>query len=163
MVAIREYRESDAPQVGILIAHTYRECNLMELSSEDQHKSLGPFAYARSDEPAHQEEIVRVLRTEMILVAEDAGDVVGVLRGRWDRLQSLFVRGDRQRQGVGRMLVERFEAECRRQQSGVIRLASTLNGAPFCLCMGYTRTTGLRTLTSFGNRGLRYQPMKKTL
>ena len=48
----------------------------------------------------------------MVFVADDAGEIIGVLRERSDRLQSLFVRGDRHREGIGKRLIERFERAC---------------------------------------------------
>lgn len=161
---IRLYLPSDAPAVGTLIADTYSEFNLSELSSEDRARFLGPFRFAGSPDRRHMDEIARVLQADILLVAHDDGEVVGVLRGRKDRLQSLFVRGDHHRQGVGRQLVESFEEECRRQRSRLVRLAATLYAVPFYLALGYSRSTGLRTLTSFeGHGSLRYQPMKKEL
>ena len=96
-------------------------------------------------------------------MAEDGGEIVGVLRGRPDRLASLFVRGDHHRQGVGRGLVERFESECLQHGATVIRVASTLYAVPFYLAMGYKRSTGIRTGWSFEGRGLMVQPMRKAL
>jgi GNAT superfamily N-acetyltransferase len=84
-----------------------------------------------------------------------------VLRGRKERLQSLFVRADHHRQGVGRRLVQHFEQECMRQESTEIRLAATLYALPFYLALGYRRSTGIRNGWSFEGAGLRYQPMKK--
>jgi len=99
----------------------------------------------------------------MVFVAEDGGDIVGVLRGRKDRLQSLFVRQDHHRQGIGRRLVEQFELECARQGGSIVRVAATLYAIPFYTAMGYKRTTGLRSGWSFDGTGLQYQPMKKSL
>jgi GNAT superfamily N-acetyltransferase len=86
-----------------------------------------------------------------------------VLRGRKERLASLFVRGDHHRQGIGRRLVEQFEQECMRQGATVIRVAATLYAIPFYTALGYQRTTGVRNGWSFEGTGLKYQPMKKVL
>jgi GNAT superfamily N-acetyltransferase len=163
MITIRPYRESDAPSVGRLIADTYGEFNLSFASPRNRELLLGPFRHARSPEKAHQEAIARAIRCEMVLVAEGEGEVVGVLRGRRERLASLFVRSDWHRQGIGRRLVERFEQECRKKGATVIRAASTLYAVPFYLAMGYKRSTGVRSGWSFGGSGLRVQPMRKSL
>jgi GNAT superfamily N-acetyltransferase len=163
MITIRYYRENDAPSVGRLIADTFGEFNLSYASPEDRERLLGPFRHARSPEESHREEIIQVLRADMVFVAEDEGEIVGVLRGREDKLQSLFVRGDRHRRGIGRMLVERFEGECRRQGSSVIRLQATLFAVPFYINMGYKRSTGVRSAKIFDGTGFQYQPMKKVL
>jgi len=164
MITVHHYRETDAEGVGKLIADTFSEFNLSFASPEERELLLGPFLYARSPEKPHREEIARVIRASMVFVAEnDDGEIVGVLRGRKDRLQSLFVRGDRHLHGIGRRLVERFEQECLRQGATAIRVAATLYATPFYSKMGYKRTTGVRSGRSFEGSGLMYQPMKKTL
>jgi GNAT superfamily N-acetyltransferase len=94
---------------------------------------------------------------------ESDAEHVGVLRGRAERLGSLFVRGDQHRKGIGRSLVERFEAESLAQGVTVIRVAATVYGVPFYLALGYRRSTGMRTGTSFEGHGLPIQPMRKAL
>lgn len=104
-----------------------------------------------------------MLRAPLVHIAEDGGEIGGVLRGRPGRLASVFVRGDRQRQGIGRRLVERLDGESKRQQVRVIHVASTLHAIPFYTAMGHRRTTGVHSGWSFEGRGLLYQPMKKVL
>jgi GNAT superfamily N-acetyltransferase len=163
MTIIRYYEESDAESVGKLIAETYSAFNLTFVPPEELGKFLGPFRYADSGDPAHREAIARTIRSAMVYVAEDEGEIVGVLRGRKERLGSLFVRGDHHRQGIGRRLVERFEAESRRQETAVIRVAATEYAVPFYLAMGYKRSTGVRSGWSFEGKGLPIQPMRKVL
>lgn len=160
---IRPYLESDAPAVGQLIHDTYSAFNLAFADPVELPKLLGPFQHAGSTAPAHREAIAQVIRAPMIYVAEDGGEVVGVLRGRSGRLASLFVRGDRHRRGIGRRLVARFEEESRRLGVSEVRLAATLYAIPFYTALGYRKTTGVRNGWSFEGRGLRYQPMKKVL
>ena len=163
MITIRPYREGDAQSVGRLIADTYGEFTLSFVPPGERGPFLGPFQHARSPDGAHQEAIARAIRSEMVFVAEEEGEIVGVLRGRKERLASLFVRGDRHRRGIGRGLVARFELECLRQGVTAIRVASTLDAVPFYLALGYKRSTGVRAGWSFQGRGLRVQPMKKRL
>jgi GNAT superfamily N-acetyltransferase len=163
MITIRLYQGSDAETVGKLIADTYSEYNLSYLPPDARGPYLGPFRYASSPQKAHKEAISEAIRSQWVYVAEDDGEIVGVLRGRTERLASLFVRGDRHRQSIGRRLVERFEQECTRQGGTVVRVAATLYAVPFYLAMGYKRSTGVRTARSFEGRGLPVQPMKKVL
>ncbi len=165
MIVIREYRESDANQVGILIANTYSTFNLSFVAPEEIGAFLGPFQHANSLEKSHQEEIARVIRAAMVFVAEKEAQakIVGVLRGRKDKLQSLFVSQDHHRQGIGRRLVQRFERDCIHQGSDVIRLMSTLYAVPFYQALGYKKSTGIRKMNSFEGEGLDYQPMKKVI
>jgi len=163
-VILRNYVEdSDAQAVGELIADTYREFNLQFAPPAEQEKLLGPFSHARSDNPMHRQAITSVLRTEIIFVAELDRQIVGVLRCRPGRLQSLFVRGGHHRHGIGRRLVGLCERECINRGSNVIRLASTLYAVPFYEALGYKKSTGIRNGWSFEGHGLRYQPMKKVL
>jgi len=168
MITIRHYREDDAPSVGVLIANTYSEFNLSYAPSKERAKLLGPFHYARSHKQSHRDAIVQILRAPMILVAEDDGEIVGVLRGgRKDKqriaLQSLFVKKSYHRQGIGRKLVARFERRCLHQGATVIRLFATLYAIPFYIALGYKRSTGVRIGKSFQGTGFRYQPMRKIL
>lgn len=163
MVTIRDYREEDVEAVGRLIADTYGRFNLSFVPPEERAPYLGPFQHAYSNEQAHADAIARVVRAAMVFVAEDAGEVVGVLRGRAGKLQSLFVREDHHRRGIGRLLVERFEQACEAQGAAAIRVQATLYAVPFYQAMGYRRTTGIRRMRSFDGAGLPYQPMKKVL
>lgn len=169
MITVRHYYPVDAASVGRLIAETYRTFNLGFAPAAEQPALLGPFQFAESTEPIHQAAIVEAIAAPIVLVAEAAGMIVGVLRGgRVDRkqrtvLQSLFVHGRYHRQGIGRQLVTRFEQECQSQGVTVIKLSSSLYAVPFYQALGYKRTTGVRMMHSFSGSGLSYQPMKKRL
>ncbi|MCP4540559.1 MAG: GNAT family N-acetyltransferase [Chloroflexi bacterium] len=169
MITIRDYLESNAKNVGILIADTYGEFNLSFVPPEERIPFLGPFQYARSLDKSHQEAISQVISAPMVLVAQDGDEIVGVLRGgRKDErqrvvLQSLFVKGTHHRRGIGQKLVERFEEACQQQEETVIRVASSPYAVPFYRAMGYKKTTGMRSMKSFDGEGFEYQPMKKVL
>ena len=160
---IRRYRDEDAESVGKLIADTYSKFNLSFLPPEERAPFLGPFYHAGSEQEEHKETIARMIGAAMVFVAENEGEIVGVLRGRKDKLQSLFVREDHHRQGVGRQLVERFEQSCAREGAVEIKVQATVYAVPFYSAMGYKRTTGIRRMRSFEGEGLPYQPMKKVL
>lgn len=169
MVKIRRFRKRDAQQVGILIADTYKNFNLSELASEQQDAMLGPFLHARSKETHHQKAIADAIEAPSVWVAEVDGAIVGVLRGgRVDELgrtvlQSLFVSGKYHHQGIGQALVRKFEQEYIARGVTVFKLLATLHAVPFYLSMGYKKSTGVRTIHSFEERGLPSQPMKKML
>ena len=163
-ISIRNYTDADAAAVGILIADTYSEFNLSFASGENLKALLGPFAYAHSTDPAHQQDIVNIvniLYSPMMYVAEVDGEIAGVLRGRKERLASLFVSKQHHHKGVGRMLVYHFEAESRKLGVKVIRVAATLYAVDFYAKLGYKKSTGVRNAWSFGGQGLQDQPMKK--
>lgn len=163
MISIREYIEDDAEAVGKLIADTYARFNLAILSPEELKLGLGPFQHAWSRDEAHMQKIAEMIRSEWVFVAVDEGEIVGVLRGRKERLASLFVRDDHHRQGAASQLVKRFEQECQKYAPMVIRLSATVYAVPFYLQMGYKKSTGLRSGWSFDYHGLPIQPMRKVL
>jgi len=163
MVIIRYYTEADSVKVGKLIADVYSAYNLSFAPAEEKIKLLGPFALARSSDAQHKKAIEDAIRTETILVAEEDNNIVGVLRGKAGRLQSLFVHGDYHRHGIGRNLVGKFETACINSGGNSIKVASTLYAVPFYIKIGYKKTTGIRPAWSFGGTGLLYQPMKKIL
>lgn len=169
MLTIRCYQENNAEQVGILIAETYGNFNLPEMSPEKRKSMLGPFAFADSPDPEHRGAIANAIKAPSVWVAEQSEEIVGVLRGgRTDYkgrtvLSSLFVDGRCHRQGIGRALVDQFEAEYVAQGVTVFKLSATLYAAPFYLSMGYKKSTGVRCMQSFEETGLPYQPMKKVM
>lgn len=166
MVIIRPYQDSDAEGVGTLIADTHSQFNLAFAPPEERDLFLGPFRHAGSPEAVHRHAIAQVIQAPVVLVAEEDGDVVGVLRGgRQDRgrtvLQSLFVTGARHRQGIGRALVASFEQAYTQYGTTTFRVAASLYAVPFYRALGYKRTTGVRLVTSFQGSGLPVQPMRK--
>ena len=163
MIIIREYTDNDAEPVGKLIADTYSQFNLAHLSPDEVKLALGPFQHAWSENETYKEKIASMIRSEWVFVAEDEGKIVGVLRGRKERLASLFVRNEYHHQGVATKLVERFEQECQKYAPMVIRLSATVYAVPFYIRMGYKKSTGLRSGWSFDYHGLPIQPMRKVL
>ena len=169
MFTIRRYQENDTEQVGILIAETYGNFNLPGMRPEKQASMLGPFAFADSSAPERREAIANAIEAPSVWVAEQGGEIVGVLRGgRTDSrgrtvLSSLFVSGAHHRQGIGSALVEQFEQEYTAQGVRVFKLMATLYAIPFYVSVGYKKSTGVRSMRSFGEDGLPYQPMKKVV
>jgi GNAT superfamily N-acetyltransferase len=152
MITIRDYHARDAEPVGRLIADTFDAFNLSFAPPEQRALYLGPFRHARSPDPAYRAAIAHVIAADMVLVAEEEGEIVGVLRGRADKLQSLFVRADHHRRGIGRRLVMHFEQACRQQGSSVIRLQATLYAVPFYRALGYKKSTGYARARSLTGR-----------
>ncbi len=160
---IRDYTEQDAQQAGCLISETYAEFNLNFAAPELKRQMLGPFQFAGSSEAAHQIAIVNILTSPIFYVAEVNQEIVGILRGRKERLASLFVRKEFHHQGIGRQLVTKFEAEMIANKVKVIRVAATVYAVPFYEKLGYKKSTGLRRSWSFDGYGFPVQPMRKVL
>ena len=160
---IRKYRQADAAAVGRLICETYRKYNLSHANPVEQDRLLGPFRHAFSDDVDHQKAVRMVIQSPVVYVAESDEEIVGVLRGRDHVIASLFVAGNHHRKGIGRRLVARFEADCRRRDVPRVRVAATIYAVPFYQALGYKKTTGIRPCRSFDGTDLTYQPMVKNL
>jgi GNAT superfamily N-acetyltransferase len=163
MFIIRSYHNQDSIEVGQLIAETYTKYNLTSIPRSELPLFLGPFTYAYSQDKNHQHDIADAINAEFVLVAAADDKIIGVLRGRPGKLQSLFVAENYHGQGIGRQLVLTFENECKKYGSNVIKVQATLYAVPFYQSVGYQRTTGIRRMNSFDGEGLPYQPMKKIL
>jgi len=162
-IVIRDVRTGDPVEVGRLIARVFRRYNLSYASPAEQEKLLGPFRHAESTRYEHRLRIAELIRAPIVLVAEAEGRIVGVLRGRHGRLHSLFVEDGFHGRGIGRRLVEAFEARLRAAGCEKITLQSTLLAVPFYQRLGYARSTGVRSGRCFDGDGFRYQPMRKLL
>jgi len=100
MTIIRDYQEQDSIETGFLIKNTYNEFNLSFLDPEERTPFLGPFFNAGSSSPDHLELTKRMIQSDVVLVADDQGELIGVLRGRVGRLGSLFVAKSHHYRGV---------------------------------------------------------------
>jgi len=76
-----------------MAVQTTSEFNLSFAPPEEKRGFLGPFQHARSLEESNREAIAVAIRASIVFVAVKDGDTVGVLRGKEEKLQSLFVRG----------------------------------------------------------------------
>jgi GNAT superfamily N-acetyltransferase len=81
-----------------------------------------------------------------------------MIRGRPERITNLYVDGKYHKRGVGRLLLNKFEAEAKKLKSKEIKTRASLYAAPFYEKMGYKKTTGVRNF-----RGLKIWPMKKII
>jgi len=104
-----------------------------------------------------------LIQSQFVFVAEDQEEIIGVLRGRIGRLGSLFMAKSHQREGIGQILVERFEQEIKSLSGGVIRVASSMYAVKFFENLGYKKSTGVRKSWSFEGYGFPIQPMRKVI
>jgi GNAT superfamily N-acetyltransferase len=104
----------------------------------------------------HRQQIDETIHSEIVFVAEDADEIVGVLRGRKGRLGSLFSHKDYHRQGIGKELVNRFEEESLSLGVGLIEVAAAMFTVPFYSKMGYEKSGDVKTSWSFDGYGLQH-------
>lgn len=98
------------------------------------------------------------LESPLFFVAEENNEIIGVSRGKYNKISNLFVKNSSHRKGVGRRLVEVFEAKVKKLGTNEIKIRSTLYASPFYQKVGYKKTTGIRNYM-----GLKVYPMKKIL
>lgn len=154
MIRVRDYKETDLYQSALLISKTFRNYNF----KDNQPDSSEEYAEYYNPESDLNEIQKRFEESSLFLVAENDGKIVGILRANENRIVNLFVLGDYHRQGIGKMLINRYEKECKQKGYQEIVLRSQLYAVPFYRACGYKNTTGIRK-----KYGLTIQPMKKQL
>ena len=154
MLRIRKYQPSDARNAAALIYRTFAKFNRTEGNKEAIQGYLAQYNPKQNPKDI----VARFSRTQIFYVAADRKMVVGLIRGRENRVINLFIDSQRHRHGIGSALMTKFENQRRRAGVKEIVLRSSLYAVPFYLTMGYKKTTGIRTF-----HGLMVQPMKKRL
>jgi GNAT superfamily N-acetyltransferase len=94
----------------------------------------------------------------IVVAAFDGEKIIGIIRGRKEKIINLFVNGRYHKQGIGRQLVSKFELLACRQGAKFIKICASPYAVEFYKKVGYKKTTGVRL-----KKGLKYQPMKKYL
>jgi len=84
--------------------------------------------------------------------------MVGIIRGKNNRIINLFVDGNFHNHGIGRKLVSLLEQQAKKEKSKYVKIRSSMYAIKFYTKLGYKKTTGVRLY-----RGLKIQPMKKEL
>jgi GNAT superfamily N-acetyltransferase len=156
MVKLRKFQKNDTREVASLVADTYRRFNSTECTEESAAKEYINYYNPRKN--TDEQLYANFLRTPIFYVVVDAGKIIGMIRGRPERISNLFVDGRLHKKGVGTLLLNAFEAEAKRCESKQIKLRASLYAIPFYEKMGYKKTTGIRTF-----HGLKACPMKKRI
>ena len=147
---------NDSEVVASLISRTFERFNSCDHFDEKAAKDYIDFFNPKK---TPEIEIIELFNKATIFyVAEEDGEIIGTVRGTPDRISSLFVDGTKQRKGIGRKLLQRFEKEAMKQGSKEIRLRSQLYSVIFYEKMGYKKTRGI-----INAKGLKVYPMRKAL
>jgi ribosomal protein S18 acetylase RimI-like enzyme len=154
-INIREFTEADSREVSDLAMTTFQDYNGDDYFSKTGiQKVLDSWNHQKND---HFIEDMR--RTDIYFLAvEPRGSIVGLIRGTKNEINSLFVKGDFHNNGIGRILMERFESEAHRQGSHEIRLESSIFATLFYEKMNFEKTSIL-----LNYEGLKVYSMKKYL
>lgn len=84
--------------------------------------------------------------------------LVGVVRGKKDRIINLFVDESFHGQGIGQKLVKLFEKKAKKLGSNMIKTRSSLYASVFYQKQVYKKTTGIRKF-----HVIKVQPLKKDI
>lgn len=139
---------------------TIRPCRPAEAESAAR---LVCSVFRRYVDPGESEDFLdalceRIVHAPYCRLAVDGIRVVGIVLCRQKRIVNLYVDPSYHRRGIATRLIKGFETYCRRGSFDKIVLRSSLYAVPFYQACGYRKSTGVRHF-----RGLRVQPMKKTL
>jgi GNAT superfamily N-acetyltransferase len=155
MVTIRRYRQSDFEPAARLVRDLFAKFIMPDATPEGEAWWSSRLSLGRAN---REDQRRRYAREPLSFVAVENRAVVGIVTGTRAELTRLFVRERHHGNGIGRKLVARFEAECRRIGGTRYRIVASLHAVPFYERMGCRKTTGVRTL-----HGLPVQPMRKVL
>jgi GNAT superfamily N-acetyltransferase len=155
MMKIRKFRKEDTAAVALLVMNTYKQFNSKEFIRRSAVQE-----YINHYDPSRnttKQLFENFQRTPIFFVAVENNRIIGMIRGRPGRITNLFVDGKHHKKGIGRMLVNKFESENKKQNSKEIKIRASLYATSFYQKMGYKKTTGIRNF-----RGLKVYPMKKS-
>lgn len=136
--------------------NTYKTFN-----SDEFYKRSAVTDYINYYDPAKnsvQELYQNFQRTPIFYVAVEGKRIIGMIRGRPERVSNLFVAKMSHNKGIGTKLMHTFETQAKKLNSKEIKIRASLYATPFYEKIGYQKTTGIRNF-----RGLKVQPMKKVL
>jgi len=152
---IRKATKKDLEEVAILIRKTFKRFNSKGESKRAVRNYLSHFSTKKENFHKLKKNFSD---SPLFFVAEESKKIIGVIRGRPNRIFNLFVDSNYHKKGVGRRLVEMFEKKAFAHKSKIIKISASLYAVPFYQRRGYKKTTGLRKLFR-----LKVQPMQKRL
>lgn len=154
MIKIRKFTKKDTEETALLMVNVYKEFNHKEATK----KGIRDYVETVHPDYVPLDKLFEKLNKPVAFVAINKEKVIGVVRGNVDRINSLFVAGKFQKQGIGRKLVERFIKAAKGQGTEYIKVRSSVLAVPFYKSMGFKKTTGLRN-----PHGMKMYNMKKIL
>ena len=152
---IRKFTEEDMKEVSDLATETFeRYCGSDYFDESGVQKVLDSWDYRKN-----MNFMDDMNTTDIFFVAaEPRGGIVGLIRGTLNGINSLFVKGEFHKKGIGSLLMKKYEDEAKRQGSREISLKSSLFAASFYERMGYEKVSDLINF-----EGLKVYSMRKVL
>lgn len=151
---IRKLKNSDINETCLLIMNVFSKFN----SNEGSKKATQDYLNYYDPQKNKIEELIENFSKNPInFIAIENNKIIGIIRGRTEKITNLYVDGTMHKKGIGRALVEKFEKEAINKGSKKIKIKASLFAIPFYQKLGYKKTTGIRKFIGF-----KTQPMKKT-
>ena len=154
MIKIRKFTKKDTENAALLMIEVYKKFNLKEATK----KGIDDFVNFLHPDKVPSAKLYTRLNKPIFFIAKDKQKIIGLIRGTPDKISSLFIHGNYQKQGLGKKLIELYEIASKKQNSKSIKVRASLLAVPFYKKMGFKKTTGLRMF-----QGMKMYPMKKEL
>ncbi len=154
MVIIRKFKIVDTALVAEIVSSTFKRYNKQEGIKEAANKFINFYDPEKNIEKLK----LAFSKSDIFFVAVDNKKIIGMIRGKKDRVVNLFVNGKYHKSGVGSRLMEKFEKSCIKKGSKDIKLRASIYAVSFYEKAGYKKTTGIRNFI-----GLKICPMKKNI
>ena len=155
MIKLRKFRYfNDTTAVAKLIRSTFRQFS----KEKDECVYGGAKKYFNLYNKPQKELLKNFRRSPIFFVAVDNKKIVGLIRGNKGRIINFYVYKRYQGKGIGFMLIKKFEVECKKQKSNLIKVRASLFSVSIYQKFGYKKTTGSR---KYQRMGLILQPMQK--
>ena len=151
---LHKYNPSNLHEVASLIRKTFRKFNSKEGTKKGIKEYLDYYDTKKNIDNVKE----TFSKNTIFFVIKKNNKIIGIIRGRKNKIGNLFVKGEYHKKRIGRKLVEKFEKEAKKQKSKEIKISTSLYSVPFYKKMGYKKITGIRNI-----KGLKIQPMKKRL
>lgn len=129
-IPIRPATETDARTIAALIQRTLRVSNAADYSVAEISRVFAGFSAGH---------VMERIRRQDVFVAEIDGEIVATVGYADGELWALFVAPERQRLGLGSMLVDHIEAHARKRGRRQLGLAASRTGVEFYERLGYRR------------------------
>jgi GNAT superfamily N-acetyltransferase len=129
-IPVRPASEDDAKTIAALIQRTLRVSNAADYSVAEISRVYAGFSAGR---------VLERIRRQDVFVAEIDGEIVATVGYASGQLWALFVAPERQRLGLGSLLVDHIEAHARRRGARELGLSASLTGLEFYERLGYRR------------------------
>lgn len=153
---IRKFEERDVLDVADLAMRTFQQYNSSDFYNE---KAItNTLNYFDTTKNTKQGLLQKFSKKPISYVAEEEGQIVGMINGVANRISSLFVDGSQHRKGIGKALLENYVFEAKECDSDFISIESSIYAAEFYQKMGFVKTTDI-----VNHMGLKVYKMEKKL